>query len=219
MIGDIGLDFVLGPLELWPERGTELIIDRHEMRPGFSAANAALAARHLGASCTLVGDVGDDPLGYWLVGELAGIDVRIAHLPASTTTTVAVLHDDAERSFMTTRGHLELVTWSAMSARIPRAAPGAIALMTGVFLMPQIEHDYPLILADLNARGYRVAVDTGWPPSGWTAELRQAASQWMQHCDILLLNETEVLHLAARRIIWKKRSASSRQCLRPAGSP
>ena len=70
--------------------------------------------------------------------------------------------------------------------------------MTGVFLMPQIEHDYPLILADLNARGYRVAVDTGWPPSGWTAELRQAASQWMQHCDILLLNETEVLHLAAK---------------------
>ena len=186
MIGDIGLDFVLGPLAHWPERGTELIIDRHEMRPGFSAANAALAARHLGASCTLVGDVGDDPLGYWLVSELAGIDARIAHLPASTTTTIAVLHDDAERTFMTTRGHLELVTWSAMSARIPRAAPGGIALMTGVFLMPQIEHDYPLILANLNARGYRVAVDTGWPPSGWTVELRQAASQWMQHCDILL---------------------------------
>lgn len=196
VIGDIGIDLVMGPLAGWPARGTETIVDRSEMRPGFSAANAALAARHLGAPCRLIGEVGDDPLGTWLIAELGGIDARIERQPNATTLTVAVLHEDGERSFLTTRGHLEHVEWAALFERLPHAPPAAAALLTGIYLLPRLEADYPRVLADVRARGYRVAVDTGWPSSGWTPAVRAAAYAWLPLCDVLLLNEAEVLGLA-----------------------
>lgn len=196
VIGDIGVDLVMGPLGAWPVRGTETIVELSEMRPGFSAANAALAARHLGAPCRLIGDVGDDPLGAWLVGELGQIDARIARQPGATTLTVAVLHDDGERSFLTTRGHLEQVEWASLLDRLPPATPGAVALLTGVYLLPRLAAQYPRVLADVRARGYRVAVDTGWPTSGWTPAVRATAHAWLPLCDVLLLNEAEVTGLA-----------------------
>ena len=196
IIGDIGVDFVLGPLADYPVRGTEMIVERSEMRPGFSAANAALAARHLGADCMLIGDVGDDPIGHWLVAELDVIETRIGHVSAATTMTVAVLHDDGERSFLTTRGHLEAVAWPSLDARLPVAEAGAIALMTGLYLQPQLAADYATVLASVRAKNYRVAVDTGWPPQGWTGETCADAERWLTHCDILLLNEVEVTGLS-----------------------
>lgn len=197
IIGDIGIDFVLGPLAAYPERGTETIVDQSEMRPGFSAANAALAARHLGASCRLIGDVGDDALGDWVMARLDGIDARIVRHRAATTMTVAMLHDDGERSFLTTRGHLDHVGWPSLGERLPVAEAGAVALMTGLYLLPQLNQDYAGVLAAVRARGYRVAVDTGWPPGGWTPATRAAAALWLAHCDIILLNEVEVTGLSA----------------------
>ena len=43
IIGDIGIDLVMGPVSGWPRLGTETMMERSELRPGGSAANAALA--------------------------------------------------------------------------------------------------------------------------------------------------------------------------------
>ncbi|MGO4776678.1 hypothetical protein AB4084_14435, partial [Lysobacter sp. 2RAB21] len=47
IIGDVSVDLVLGTLEGWPKIGTEQLLPRRELRAGGSAANSALAARHL----------------------------------------------------------------------------------------------------------------------------------------------------------------------------
>ena len=199
IIGDVGLDFVVGPLAGWPAPGTETIVERSEMRAGFSAANSALAARHLGQTCTLVADVGNDALGTWLGFELHGIDLRAGTQAAPTSATVAVMLEGGERSFITTRGHLDRVNLAGLANRLPaRAEQGAIALLTGVFLMPALRCEYRLLLADLRARGWRIALDTGWPPEGWDAA-RAEAMGWLAYVDVLLLNEAEVTGLAARR--------------------
>jgi len=43
IVGDVGVDLVLGPISGWPRIGTETLVERSELRAGGSAANAALA--------------------------------------------------------------------------------------------------------------------------------------------------------------------------------
>ncbi|QUD87764.1 carbohydrate kinase family protein [Phenylobacterium montanum] len=196
IVGDVGLDLVLGPLASWPAPGAEVLVDRSEMRAGFSACNAALAARHLGQPCRLVADLGDDYFAHWLADRLHGVETDLKHLSRATTLTVAFAHPDGERSFITTRGHLESVTWDSLAPRIPKAPEGAFALLTGIYLMPQVRARFAEALASLRARGYRTAFDTGCPTEGWTAAVRAEARAWLAHCDILLLNEAEITGLS-----------------------
>ena len=38
IVGDVGVDLVLGPISGWPRVGTETVVERNELRAGGSAA-------------------------------------------------------------------------------------------------------------------------------------------------------------------------------------
>lgn len=195
-IGDIGVDLVMGMLEQWPQLGTELLLPRSELRAGGSAGNAVLALRHLGAPARLVSAVGDDDFGRWLGAQFAGVDARLAVCEVASTVSVGLMHRCSERNFFTTEGHLAAFTLEQVLERLPAAAAGSIALLTGVFLLPRLRPQYPQLLAELRARGYQLALDTGWPSEGWTEAVRAEVLAWLPACDHLLLNELEVRQLA-----------------------
>lgn len=67
----------------------------------------------------------------------------------------------------------------------------------GRFLLPQLRAFYPSLLSELRDRGYNIALDTGWPPEGWTPAARREVAGWIAQCDHLLVNETELLHLTS----------------------
>jgi len=48
----------------------------------------------------------------------------------------------------------------------------------------------------LHTLGYRVALDTNWPPQDWSAALREEVATWVAASDHVLLNELEVRSLA-----------------------
>src|SRR4030081_2866969 len=73
IIGDIGVDLVLGPLSGWPRVGTETILERSELRAGGSAGNATLAVSYLGGASRLLSGVGNDDLGNWLSEQFHGM--------------------------------------------------------------------------------------------------------------------------------------------------
>lgn len=197
IIGDLGLDLIMGPLDHWPEAGTEKIVDRLEMRSGFSAGNSALAALWLGHDCQLFSAVGSDHFGDWLDERLSGVARHLVRIPGhATTLSVAMVRSDGERSFLTSRGHLENFNAAMFLDRIERAAPGDIALLTGYFLLPGLRPAYESLLLRLRDLGYRIAIDTGWPSEGWTPQIRAEVLNWLPLCDILLLNEIEVAGLA-----------------------
>lgn len=195
VIGDVSVDLVMGPLAQWPTIGTESVLPRSEMRPGGSAGNAAMALRALGAPVDLLSAVGDDALGRWL-SQALDLDGSLSIAPAATTISVALLDPLGERTFLTTTGHLGLQDWNDLAPRLSRAqAPGQIALLTGVFLLPRLRRRYGEIIACLQNLGYRVALDTGWPPEGFTAEVTAEIGVWVARVDFLLLNELEILSL------------------------
>jgi sugar/nucleoside kinase (ribokinase family) len=197
IVGDVGVDLVLGPISEWPRVGTETLVDRSELRAGGSAANAALAVSYLGGHSQLLSVVGNDEPGAWLRGQLQPLGATLAVCDAPTTLSVGLIHSCGERTFFTTRGHLEALSYDLLRPRIPPAPEASsIALLSGVFLTPALRAAYPLLIRDLHALGYRVALDTNWPPQGWSAALREEVATWVTACDHVLLNELEVRSLA-----------------------
>ncbi|HEY6823006.1 MAG TPA: carbohydrate kinase family protein, partial [Steroidobacteraceae bacterium] len=181
----------------WPRVGTETLMERSELRAGGSAGNAALAVSYLGGDSELLSVVGNDEPGSWLAGQLRPLNASLATCDAPTTLTVGLIRNCGERNFFTTRGHLEALSYELLRPRIaPAPAPESIALLSGVFLTPALRKCYPLLIRDLQALGYRVALDTNWPPEDWSAALRAEVAGWISCCDHVLLNDLEVRSLA-----------------------
>ena len=197
IIGDASVDVVLGPISGWPQMGTETIMERSELRAGGSAGNAALAVSYLGGASQLVSAVGNDDIGVWLSGQLRGLGASLEVCDAPTTLSVGLIHSNGERTFLTTRGHLEKISYELVRPRIaPARHANAIALLSGVFLTPELRAFYPRVIADLSALGYRIALDTNWPPQDWSDTLRAEVAAWISACDHVLLNELELRSLA-----------------------
>jgi ribokinase len=196
IIGDVGVDIVLGPIDHWPAVGTEALMDRSELRPGGSAANAALAATYLGAPCRLLSSVGNDGLGTWLAEQFRGLDASLQVCESATSVSVGIIHSCGERTFLTTRGHLEAFAYEHVRPFVTRAKHrNSIALLSGVFLTPKLRRNYSRLLDEVAALGYQIALDTGWPSGNWNDELREQAFGWVEKCDHVLLNEIEAAHL------------------------
>ncbi|WP_428508883.1 carbohydrate kinase family protein [Roseateles sp.] len=197
IIGDVGVDLVMGTIAGWPQVGTELILPHSELRAGGSAANSALVLRHLGLQAQLIASVGQDDLGRWLAEQLHGVQTQLQVCASATTVSVGLMHACGERNFFTTQGHLELMTPQHVLTHLHTTPkPGSLALMTGPFLLPGLRTAYPELLREVAARGYQIALDTGWPSQGWTESVRSEVHAWLQHCDHLLINELEAQSLA-----------------------
>lgn len=196
IVGDVSVDLVLGTLDGWPKIGTEQLLPRSELRAGGSAANSALAARHLGLSPHLIGAIGNDDLAQWLLLQLAGIRVELQTCASDTTMSVGLLHADGERTFFTSYGHLQHLTPDFVLKHLPPASPGSVALFTAPFLLPGLREDFSQLLAQASNKGYQVALDTGWPPEGWTPRVHEEVEGWLAHCDHLLVNELEAKSIA-----------------------
>jgi ribokinase len=197
VIGDVSADLVMGPISGWPRIGTETVVDHSEMRAGGSAGNAALAASYLGGTPELISAVGNDETGGWLSREFRALGVSLAVCNAPTTLTVGLIHSSGDRTFFTTRGHLEKLTYELVRAHLaPARNPRSLVLLSGPFLTPALQAAYPKLLRDLSALGYGIALDTNWPPQGWSAALRAEVADWISGCDHVLLNDLEVCSLA-----------------------
>jgi sugar/nucleoside kinase (ribokinase family) len=196
IIGDVGVDLVLGPLSSWPRVGTETLMERSELRAGGSAGNAALAVSYLGGTSRLLSVVGNDDLGDWLTAQFDGLGASLQVCDSPTTLSVGLIHSCGERTFFTTRGHLEKLSYELLRPRLtPAPQSNSVALLSGVFLTPALRQEYPRLICDLNALGYQVALDTNWPPQNWDARLRAEVAGWIGQCEHVLLNELELASL------------------------
>jgi ribokinase len=199
VIGDVGVDVVLGPIERWPAIGTESLMDHSELRPGGSAGNAALAASYLGVPCRLLSLVGNDSLGTWLSEQFRQLNPALPVCDLATSVSVGIIHACGERTFLTTRGHLEAFDYHHVHPFLTRSKHRpCIALLSGAFLTPKLRGSYLRLIDEIAALGYQVALDTGWPSGNWNNELREEMLGWVERCDHVLLNEMEVASLGDR---------------------
>ena len=190
--GNVNVDLIMGTLAPWPTPGTEIFVDHDEMRAGGAAGNVALAWRALGSPFQAAGNVGNDRFGEYLRDELGDIAARWPVAAARTTLSVGLTHPDGERTFITTRGHLPLFCGKDVRTCLDATAlSGGILLLCGVFLLPALTRDIGTLFAWADEHEIDIALDTGWPPGGWTAEAKAEARSWLARCRYALFNEVE----------------------------
>lgn len=197
VFGNVNVDLIMGPLARWPKVGTEIVLPHSETRIGGGAGNSGLALRALGARHHLLAAVGDDIFGQWLKSGFDADSTTWIVKPGATTVSAGIVDPGGERTFLTSQGHLSVLGLADALQLLPsRAAPGDLLLLEGCFLSPLLFEQYETLLDAAIARGFALALDTGWPPDGWSEGLRMRVIAWLARFEHLLLNEIEVLSLS-----------------------
>lgn len=192
VLGNANVDLVLGEIDGWPVVGTEIMVERSEMRPGGSAGNSALALTGLDVDHLFIASTGNDPNGAWLRDAFSKNHSLWIVDDCPTTLTVGIVHKGGDRAFFTTPGHLDMARVEDLVARLPDAPSGpAFALVSGGFLMPGLRAGTSKLLDALHAKGWQTAIDPGWPPEGWQRPTMRLVKEWLDQADIALLNEVE----------------------------
>lgn len=172
-VGILVADVVAKPVSRYPERGVCVHVERMELHVGGCAANTGLALAKLGLPVRVVGRVGQDAFGDFVLQTLQqhGVDTRgVRRSPtANTSSTMVMVHPDGERSFIHHMGaNAEFcpddIDWRLLS-------DCAIFHLAGAYLMPQMDGEPAArTLQEAKRRGMTTCLDTTWDSSG----------QWMQ---------------------------------------
>lgn len=216
LIGNVNVDLVMGPQAPWPQPGTEVIVPESEFRVGGAAGNTALALDALGVDYRLITSRGNDMLGRWLAEPFGARAEGWTVAEGATTVSVGIGHPDGDRTFFTTTGHLHAFGLKDVLAQLDEAGQGCVALLVGPFVIPALLADYDELIAILRHRGYRIALDTGWPDGGWTDEVRARVNAWIGHCEHVLINDIEAKGLTGAETV--EAAADRIRPLMPAGA-
>ena len=173
------------------------MLPRSDFRAGGSAGNTVLVLRTLDQPTCLISAFGNDDLGRWLAGKFEDDRAYCAVIDAPTCYSVGLLHGNKERTFFSSVGHLDSLSYAHVSAAIEKSGmEGGIALLSGAFTTPVLRTDYSRLISELHEAGWQVAIDPGWPTEGWTSSVVSEVEQWFAVCDHVLINDKEAMALA-----------------------
>ena len=197
VVGCVQADLLLAPVDDLPAPGSAAFIEDIGMRPGGAGANVAFAFAEVGAPVRLIGCVGDDHLGRWMLEELAaaGLEADIVTVPDEPTgMTVVCEGPRRDRTFIT---HLGVnATWEL--SMIPADALAASSvLLCDYFCAPRLQGLAALeLLRGAQEAGARTFFDTSWDPNGWSRATKEEVRALLAHVDVFLPNEAEAGALA-----------------------
>lgn len=193
--GEINPDLILSDPNLEPRFGQqEVLVQDFEMTIGSSAAIFACGAARLGLKTTLIGVVGDDPLGRFMQDALRQRNVDISSIfisPQQKTGVSVILNRGGDRAILTYLGCIDALE----GKQIPDSllARTRHLHVCSVFLQSRLRPGLPSLFHRARHLGATISLDTNWDPSGkWEGILDLVAQ-----VDVFLPNEQEALAIAA----------------------
>lgn len=168
-LGILVADIIARPVEELPQRGRLALVDDVSLRAGGCAVNTASALVRFGLQAAVVGKVGADALGDFLLDILGerGVDrAGIARDPAVPTSATVVLVDEAgERTFL----HLPGANGRLRAEELDEDAvfAGRALHVAGGLVMPELDGaPTAALLAEARRRGLLTSLDPVWDPTG-----------------------------------------------------
>jgi sugar/nucleoside kinase (ribokinase family) len=167
-LGILVADVIARPVEELPHEAVSLM-DEVSLHGGGGALNTATGLARLGLSVAVVGKVGEDTFGDFVVGLLheRGLDTRgVLRDPAAPTSATVVLVDQAgERSFLHLPGANG--TLSAEELAPDRVLAGRALHVAGALVMPALDGPPTAeLLAEARRRGVHTSLDTVYDATG-----------------------------------------------------
>ncbi len=197
VVGEINPDIVISDDDPVPVFGeVERVVRSIRMTVGSSSAIFACGAARLGLRVAIVGVVGDDPFGRFMLDALAArrIDVSACTVdPARPTGATAILSSGKDRAMFTAMGTIgELDVDQVPVALLDRARHVHLG---AYFLQGGSRGRLPAFFAAARARGLTTSFDTNWDPS---ERWNDGVAEMLRACDVFLPNEAEACRIARR---------------------
>lgn len=197
VMGEVNPDIVVTGVPALSFGQREDVAGPTTMTIGSSVAITACGLARLGTSTGLVGVIGDDPLGDFMVRRLAerGVGTDLVRVvPGGRTGSSVILvrrEDSGDRQILTDPG----VMGDLRAHDLPLGHASAQHLHVGSwFLHTGAVADFPQLLADARARGMTTSVDPNDDPAQeWDSHLGKAFA----HIDTFFCNESEARGVAS----------------------
>ena len=174
-LGILVADVVGKPIESFPPKGTLASVDRMELHAGGCAANTGITLAKLGVPTAVIGKVGRDGFGDFLIQTLARNGVEIEGVvqddEASTSATMVAVDAAGERTFLHHTG--ANAAFKAHDTNWEVIGAADILHIAGPYLMPQyVGLDNAEVLKQAKALGKTTTLDTVWDFTGrWMSVL------------------------------------------------
>ncbi|HET6382940.1 MAG TPA: carbohydrate kinase family protein [Armatimonadota bacterium] len=168
-VGILVADVVGKPIDRLPDRGKLQLAAQMEMHSGGCAANTAVALAKIGVSTGIVGMVGHDGFGDFLIGamERHGLDAAgVARSDrANTSATMVLVHSDGERSFIHYLG--ANAEFRLADVNFDLVSRARLVHVGGALLMPAFDGDPTAeLLRRARSAGVITSMDTAWDSQG-----------------------------------------------------
>jgi sugar/nucleoside kinase (ribokinase family) len=198
VLGDITVD-IMGRVRAWPKPGEDCLAQKLEIRCGGVGANCAFGLAGWGAAARLVGCVGQDIFGDYVLQTLRAcrVDARSVQRSGAAVTGMFYINvtPDGERTFFGGRGANARLRMPSRGAASSDAA--AAAHIAGhSFLDRGPEQVARHLIKAIHARGGWISLDVGMEPS---KAIPQKILQMARSVDILLVSLDEASALTGTR--------------------
>jgi sugar/nucleoside kinase (ribokinase family) len=202
---------VVRPVDALPEPGTLELVDSIVLRGGGCALNTASALAKLGMRAAVVGKVGADAFGDFILrtAEERGVDASGVIRDATTTTSVSVALVDAsgERTFLHATGANATLTAGELREEL---FTGRALHIAGALVLDELDGEPTAsLLAEARRRGMMTSVDTVFDARGCWDRVVPA----LPSCDLVTPGLLE-----ARAITGEKETPRAARRLRELGA-
>jgi sugar/nucleoside kinase (ribokinase family) len=168
-LGILVADVVGKPLRAVPDPGRLVLVDEMSLHTGGCAINAATALARLGLPVEVIGKVGSDAFGDFVLAALAerGIGCRgiKRDMEAGTSVTMVMVAPDGERRFVHYIGANAHLTLDDIDLSMVQAA--SILHIAGSLVMPGMDGQPTAeLLRHARRAGVTTFLDTVWDDTG-----------------------------------------------------
>jgi sugar/nucleoside kinase (ribokinase family) len=200
VLGEVALDVVLAGVDKIPRRWSE--VGNVRAAGIFTAGSAGYVAQcfsKLGGRSAIVGRIGDDSLGKIVVEGFHDCNVSTSSLAVDeafeTEVSTVVVYNDGNKSSVVSK-----VPPLRLEKLDPTCLHGAKAFHIGAYLMlPDIwGRDIVRWIRHAEREGISASLD---PQMSVTGEWKKAFEGVLEHLDLLLLDEVEVMKISGKKRI------------------
>ncbi len=174
----------------------EQFVNDYTVELGGSTAIFSSQFTKLGGQIKLIGKVGEDVFGNYLIERLRGLNVPPDYIIKSTTEKTAVglgLAYHGDRAMLTYLGALSEMSGDELLATRLFDKPQHVHI-TSYYLLAHLHDFWKQQVPLLKKNGVTISLDTNWSPFGdW-----HAVHAILPFVDVFIPNEQEALHISGQ---------------------
>ncbi len=183
-IGILVADVVGRPVRMLPEAGRLVLVEEMGLYTGGCAANTATALARLGIPVEIIGRVGHDPFGDFLVRELEHRGIGTAGITrdsdTGTSATMVMVDPDGERRFIHYIGANARLTLEQIAPE--RIQNAAIVHVAGALVLPGLDGlPTARLLQQAREAGAITFLDTVWDDTGRWMKLLKSCLPYVDY--------------------------------------